>query len=80
MARTKQTFRKAQAQRALKVGTQSHETTLVPATQSAELPAAAAAMPPHAKKERSPVQSQDVYQASRINSPLASFMLSLIFF
>ncbi len=53
MARTKQTFRKAQAQRALKVGTQSHETTLVPATQSAELPAAAAAMPPHAKKAKS---------------------------
>ncbi len=50
MARTKQTFRRAQAQRALRVGTQSHahyETTLVPATQSAELPAAAAVMPPH---------------------------------
>ncbi len=53
MARTKQSFRRAQAQRALRVGTQSHpqhahhETTLVPATQSAELPAAAAVMPPH---------------------------------
>ncbi len=41
MARTKTTFRRAQAQRAHRMGTHP------PATQSAELPAAAAAMPPH---------------------------------
>jgi len=41
MARTKTTFRRAQAQRAHRMGTQP------PATQSAELPAAAPAMPPH---------------------------------
>jgi len=55
MARTRQMFRRAQArrQRALRVDTQSHaqhahhETTLVPAPQSAELPAAAAGIAPH---------------------------------
>ena len=41
MARTKTTFKRARAQRARRMGTQP------PATQSAELPAAAAAMPPH---------------------------------
>jgi len=41
MARTKTTFRRAQAQRAHRMGTHP------PATQSAELPAAATAMPPH---------------------------------
>ena len=41
MARTKTTFRRARAQRARRMGTQPR------ATQSSELPAAAAAMPPH---------------------------------
>jgi len=56
MARTKTTFRRAQAQRAHRMGTQS------PATQSAELPAAAPAMPPHEQCQDDTV-TQHVYES-----------------
>ncbi len=56
MARTKTTFRRAQAQRAHRMGTQP------PATQSAELPAAAPAMPPHEQCQDEAV-TQHVYEA-----------------
>ncbi len=75
MARTKQMLRRAQARKpkALRVGTQSHaqhENTLVPAMQSAELPAGAAGIAPH--EECQDGSLRNVYMRHTLTLPQAS--------